>query len=121
MEAFSVEIYISLVHFSVLLKRPREMILLLVKILVFDVHAIFKAYNYPVEKYIANLINYQPAIHLARNGTLDFLAQQTKTKQIAANSPRGRDPNARMVTGEYFALFVIFFNHLPLSLSPYLP
>jgi len=85
MEAFSVEIYISLVHFSVLLKRPREMTLLLVKILVFDVHAIFKAYNYPVEKYIANLINYQPAIHLARNGTLDFLAQQTKTKQVGAD------------------------------------
>ena len=44
MEAFSVEIYISIVHFSVLLKRPRKMILLQVKILAFDFDAVFKAY-----------------------------------------------------------------------------
>ena len=43
----------SLVHFGVL-KRPQKMILLLLKILAFDFDAIFKAYNYRVEKHIVN-------------------------------------------------------------------
>ena len=41
------------------------MILLLVKIIAFDFDAIFKAYNYPVEKDIVNWINYQAALNLS--------------------------------------------------------